>query len=107
MTDFLRAVTIRYPSIGGDQVIAPITNWFSPVIKINLGQSGAPAVEEDVLNNVGSYGKQLGRLGDALAVLLEHFEPKKPLERREKDAIDALKGMLVEIGEIKRRHGRV
>ncbi len=106
MSDFLRTLSIRFPSIGGDQVIAPMTSFFSPTISINLGQSGAPPVEDEVLNEVGSYGKQLGRLGDALAVLLEHFEPKRPLERSEKDAIAALKGMLVEIGEIKRRHGR-
>lgn len=106
MSNFLRTATIEFPSVGRDLVVAPITSWFSPTISINLGQSGAPPVEDEVLNEVGSYGKQLGRLGDALAVLLEHFEPKRPLERREKDAIDALKGMLVEIGEIKRRHGR-
>jgi hypothetical protein len=76
------------------------------LININLGQSSAPAVEEDVLTDVGSYGKQLGRMGDALIVLLAHFQPARPLTADESKAIDALKDMLEKIAEIKAKHDR-
>jgi hypothetical protein len=36
------------------------------LINVTLGQSSAPEVEGDVLSDVGTYGKQLGQIGDAL-----------------------------------------
>ncbi|MCC3244551.1 hypothetical protein LG047_04305 [Methylocystis sp. WRRC1] len=100
--------------LSGDvtQTINPWTAFFSPfgnqygLINISLGRSSAPEVEEEVLENVGSYGKQLGRMGDALGVLLDHFRPERPLTRAEKKAIRALRDMLEEIDDIKRARGR-
>jgi hypothetical protein len=100
--------------LSGDvaQTISPWTAFFSPfgnqygLINISLGRSAAPEVEEEVLNAVGSYGRQLGRMGDALAVLLDHFEPRRPLTEAEEKAIRSLRVMLDEIAEIKRAHGR-
>lgn len=40
------------------------------MININLGQSSDPDVEQEVLSDVGTQGKQIGRIGDALTVLL-------------------------------------
>lgn len=105
--------TFKMP-LSGDvvQSINPWTAFFSPigsqfgVVNINLGQSSAPEVEEEVLTDVASYGKQLGRIGDALIVLLNHFHPKTPLDAEETAAIAALKGMLAEIAAIKERHAR-
>ena len=71
-----------------------------------VGQSSDPSVEADVLSDVGSYGKQLGRIGDALAVLLAHFHPRTPLTKEETDAIDDLKEMLAGIADVKQKHGR-
>jgi hypothetical protein len=88
--------------------VAPWTNFgavgshFS-FLNVEVGHSSAPEVESKVLENVGSYGKQLGRMGDALRVLLDHFEPEKPLSQKEKKAIRALQAMLDEIDDIK--HG--
>src|SRR5215204_6053247 len=53
--------------LSGDvvQTINPFTAWMSPVgsqfslINITLGQSTEPKVEEEVLSDVGTYGKQL------------------------------------------------
>ncbi len=100
--------------LSGDvaQTINPWTAVFSPyggqfeLININLGRSSAPQVEEDVLSDVGSYGKQLGRIGDALVVLLAHFHPQCALSAKEEKAIADLKAMLDEIDAIKRRHHR-
>lgn len=93
------------------QLISPWTNWFSNsqvgLININLGQSSAPEVEQEILEDVGSYGRQLGRIGDALAVLITHFHPEQPLDPKEEKAIRALRAMLDQIGDIKERHDRV
>jgi hypothetical protein len=73
---------------------------------IRIGQSSEPAVERDVLSDVASYGKQLGRIGDALIVLLAHFRPATPLTREESGAIDDLREMLQRIADVKDRHNR-
>ena len=100
--------------LSGDvvQSISPWTALFSPignqlgVININLGQSSEPKVEEEVLSDKASYGKQLGRIGDALIVLLEHFHPRKELTEQEKTAIKDLKKMLNEIADVKEKYKR-
>lgn len=105
--------TFKLP-LSGDvaQTINPWTAVFSPyggqfgLININLGKSSAPEVEADVLSDVGSYGKQLGRIGDALLVLLAHFHPEEELTADEQKAIDDLKTMLGQIDEVKKRHHR-
>ena len=64
--------------LSGDvtQTINPVSMFFNPVgsqiglININLGTSSEPKIENQVLSDVASYGKQLGRIGDALVVLL-------------------------------------
>src|SRR5438309_1724581 len=98
--------------LSGDvtQTISPWSGWFSggqySLININLGQSSAPKVEEDVLSDVGTYGKQLGRIGDALTVLLAHFHPRQPLTEEEAAAIEALKKMLNQVATVKEKHQR-
>ena len=50
------------------QTINPWTVFFNPIgsqvglVNVNLGNSSNPAVEEQVISDVASYGKQLGRL---------------------------------------------
>jgi hypothetical protein len=73
--------TFKLP-LSGDvvQSINPFTAFMTGgqfgLININLGQSSDPDVEADVLSDVAPYGKQLGRIGDALLVLLKHFTPR-------------------------------
>jgi hypothetical protein len=91
--------------------IAPWTNFGAvgshlSFLNVEIGHSSAPEVEQKVLEDVGSYGKQLGRMGDALRVLLDHFEPERPLSHREKKAIRALQAMLDDIDDIKHAAGR-
>ena len=106
--------TVKWPFSGDvSQIIAPWTSWFSAfgsqigLININLGRSSAPEVERDILDEVGSYGRQLGRIGDAMAVLLEHFDTKQPLTPDEEKAIRALRVMLDDIDGVKTRHNRL
>lgn len=98
---------VRFPLAGDvSQVINPwtwATRWAENqfgLININLGRSSDPNVEQRILNNVGSYGKQLGRIGDALKVLLRHVNDEK-LPDDERIAILLLKEQLREIDTIK------
>jgi hypothetical protein len=105
--------TFKLP-LSGDvfQAISPWTAFMSPIgsqvglFNVTIGQSSEPAVEADVLSDVASYGKQLGRIGDALIVLLAHFHPKAPLTTEETAAIDDLKDMLRQIADVKDKHER-
>jgi hypothetical protein len=98
--------------LSGDvvQSINPFTTFMTGgqfgLVNINMGQSSEPKVEEEVLSDVATYGKQLGRIEDALIVLLAHFRPRKALADEETKAIDALKEMLEKIAAIKEKHHR-
>ena len=101
----------RLPLSGNvTQSINPWTWFFNPVgsqvglVNIELGQSSNPAIEEEVLSDVASYGKQLGRIEDALIVLLAHFRPERPLTANEDAAIAALKAMAEQIAAVKAKH---
>ncbi|MFT4278933.1 MAG: hypothetical protein QM576_21515 [Rhodopseudomonas sp.] len=104
---------IDMPSAGGGaaplsggvaQVINP-WRWFTTVMgnqfslfSINLGRSSAPQVEAQILDEVGSYGRQLGRIGEALEVLVKEF----PREGLSDHAIAALEDFSAQMREIKR-----
>ena len=69
-------------------------------INIDLGQTPNPAMEQAILDKVGSYGRQLGHLGDALEVLLNHVK-LEGLTVAEQDAIAVLRGDLAKIRQVK------
>ena len=69
-------------------------------VNIDLGQTPQPEVEQAVLEKVGSYGRQLGRIGDVLEVLLDHIK-LRDLDEREQDALTVLRGQLAEIRQVK------
>jgi hypothetical protein len=106
-----RMPTFKLP-LSGDvvQSINPFTAFMTGgqfgLINISMGQSSEPEVEGEVLSDVASYGKQLGRIEDALIVLLTHFHPPHPLSKEEQGAIKALKEMLVGIAKVKKDHKR-
>ncbi len=68
----------------------------------DLGRSSDPDAEREVLDDVASYGRRLGRMGDALAVLLDHLHPERRLTGTERDAVDDLRS----IARVKRRRAR-
>lgn len=76
------------------------------LININAGITPRPDVEENILAEVGSYGRQLGWIGDALEVLMNHV-PLDTLDGKEREAIDIMRGKLAEIRQVKRCSGRV
>jgi hypothetical protein len=101
----------RLPLSGNvTQSINPWTMLFNPVgsqvglVNIDLGQSSQPEVEQEVLTDVASYGKQIGRIEDALIVLLDHFKPGRSLTVQEQQAIDDLRDLVSEVQKVKHRH---
>jgi hypothetical protein len=72
------------------------------LVNIDLGQTPNPQAERGILNDVGSYGRQIGRIGDVLEVLLDHLK-LKDLDSAEKDAIDILRGQLAQVRQVKAR----
>jgi len=67
---------------------------------VNLGQSSDPAFEARVLEQVGSYGRQIGRIGEALAVLLDRAD-LSGLSPSEQAAIDDLRRQVAEVAALK------
>ncbi len=74
-------------------VSVPIT---MPGITINLGGSGNPAQEQDMLDHVGSYGRQIGWLCDALEAVLKK-QDKKPLTKKDEEALETFELMAATI----------
>ncbi|HVH76651.1 MAG TPA: hypothetical protein VM755_17170 [Stellaceae bacterium] len=74
------------------------------VVNIDLGQTPHPEAEQAILDEVGSYGRQLGRIGDALEVLLDHLK-LDGLSPAEKDALAVLRGQLAAVRQVK-EHAR-
>ena len=96
--------------LSGDvtQTINP-WNWFLKtvggqfgLVNINLGRSADPAVEEQILEEVGSYGRQIGRMGDALGVLIKHIKPED-LSEDDRKTLWAFEAQLAEIERVKAR----
>jgi hypothetical protein len=105
--------SFRLPLSGNvTQSINPWTMLFNPVgsqvglVNIELGQSTQPEVEEEVLTDVASYGKQIGRIEDALVVLLDHFNPSRPLTSQEQQAIDDLRELAAQVQKVKQHYRR-
>ena len=83
--------------------VAPWTNWanaFSPVFNPQLIISENPedaAVENHVLSEVGSYGKQLGVIIDALGVLIARTLDRSQLTPGEHRIVDDLQELAEQV----------
>jgi len=85
-----------------NQPILP--NWGFSFFNINLGASSNPEIEQQVLAEVGSYGKQIGRLAEALEVVINKLNLlDKDLNQDERDAIVQFLGDVADVRSIKHR----
>lgn len=86
-----------------NQPILPWT-WFQNAtlsgVTVNIGATPRPDTERAILDEVGSYGRQLGRIGDALEVLVKHFD-RATLTPAEDDALTVLLGQIAAIRGVK------
>lgn len=94
--------------LSGDvmQMINP-WNWFFKseggqfgLVNINLGKSADPALEQRILDDVGSYGRQLGRIGEAMEVLLNHVKPER-LNAKERAVIEDFRLQMAQVKRLK------
>jgi len=99
--------------LSGD-VVQAINPWswvFRPaggqfgLVNINLGKSADPDLEQRILDDVGSYGRQLGRLGEALELLLDHVNPER-LDARERAVLEDFRLQMAQVKRLKAQHGR-
>ena len=70
------------------------------LVNIAIGETRHPDVERKILDEVGSYGRQLGHIGEALEVLIDHFD-QGVLDKDEKGALAILKGELAKVRKVK------
>lgn len=97
--------------LSGDVVqwINPLTWWFSGnqiSANVYLGDSSSPETEADVLDKVGTYGRQLGQISDAMIVLLRHLPHRANLTAEESNAIEKFQDMAKAVADIKEKHQR-
>jgi len=83
----------------------PVTSWddfFNPQFIVN-SNSGDVALENDVLAEVGSYGKQLGTIMDALSVVISAVNLDDLLPA-DKQAIDRFRTLTKQVDEVVAQH---
>ena len=80
--------------LSGDvnQDIVPVTNWFSPQIEVFRGN---PRIEREVVGKVGSYGRQLGLLSEAVLELAGDADGP---------AVRNLRSLVEQVDRIKQEH---
>jgi hypothetical protein len=86
-----------------NQPILP--NWGFSLFSVNLGASSNPANEYEVLQNVGSYGKQLGHLAEALELVIKQLNllDAKDLSQNELDVLQVFLGDVAAVRSIKNK----
>ena len=107
--------TITKMPLSGDvlQTINPWTWWNTAVnqlggqfglININTMASGDPVLENQIVQNVASYGKQLGRMMEALNVVIAKDLTLSTLTPKDQETITAFQDMLAQINATKDNH---
>jgi len=86
-----------------------MNSWFRAVgsqfglVNITVGSTADPEMEKRILEDVGTYGRQLGRVGDALRVLVEHTD-MSALTTQQKKALTAFTYQVDKVDDIKAKY---
>ena len=83
------------------QTINPWTVSLGSLFTINLGQSSDPSLENQILHDVGSYGRQIGQIGDVMKLLIPLIDRTK-LNDDQKKAIWKLEEQLKSVDRLKK-----
>lgn len=80
-----------------------LSNWSFSLFNVNLGTSSNAAVEQEALEKVGSYGRQIGHLAEALELIAGRLKllESKDLSQQEKDVLRVFLGDVAAIRNIK------
>jgi hypothetical protein len=84
-----------------NQQILP--NWSFNLFNVNLGTSNNAAIEQEALQKVGSYGKQMGHLAEALELLIGKLKilENAGLSQSEKDTLTVFLGDVAAVRQLK------
>ena len=87
-----------------NQPILP--NWSFNLFNVNMGASTNARIEQEALQTVGSYGKQMGHMAEALEVIIGKLNllDSEALSRPEKDALRVFLGDVAAVRRIKDAH---
>ena len=80
-----------------------LPNWSFNLFNVNLGASSNVDVEQQALEKVGSYGRQIGHLAEAVELIIGRLKllESKDLSREEKDVLQVFLGDVSAIRKIK------
>ncbi len=80
-----------------------LPNWQFHLFNVNLGTSSNPTVEQAALDKVGSYGRQIGHLAEALEVIVKKARllENPDLTPDEKDVLQVFLGDVSTLRQIK------
>ena len=83
-----------------NQPILP--NWSFNLFNVNLGSSANAAVEQEALEKVGSYGRQIGHIAEALEVIVGKLNllEGNGLSQQEKDVLRVFLGDVAAVRKI-------
>ena len=81
-------------------MINPWSLSLGSLFTVNLGNAGDAELEQRMLNEVGSYGRQIGQLGDAVGVLVALVDRNR-LTDEQKGALEKLDDQLRLVALIK------
>ena len=86
-----------------NQQILP--NWSFNLFNVNLGTSNNAAIEQAALQKVGSYGKQIGHLAEALELLIGKLKVLEisglGLSQAERDTLTVFLGDVAAVRKLK------
>ena len=78
-------------------------NQFAPVV-ISSMKCGDASLERKIVSEVASYGRQIGRISEALSVLVDHL-PASGLSDEEKRALSDFREMAAAVAAVKAGSG--
>ncbi|HWI86434.1 MAG TPA: hypothetical protein VNT42_08955 [Sphingomonas sp.] len=83
-----------------NQSILP--GWQFSLFSINLGDSSNPEIERRAIETIGSYGKQIGHLAEALEVVINELKLlEKPMAQKAHDALQIFMGDVAAVRGLK------
>ena len=88
-----------------NQPILP--GWSFNLFNVNVGASSNASIEQQALQTVGSYGKQIGHLAEALELIIGKLQllESDELTKAEKDTLRVFLGDVSAIRKIKTAAG--
>jgi hypothetical protein len=80
-----------------------LPGWQFSLFSVNLGASSDAEIEKSTIQQVGSYGKQIGHLAEALEVVIKQLKllDSKGLSKDDMDALQVFLGDVAAVRGVK------